>query len=129
MQRGLSWHGDVASIPSGPRGVRAWLATRSLPWFAVGLVVTVGGVVVLDGTGEAAVVLAGFVVLFCACVRYTILSVRDDPLTSLLVSRPGLIGWMSAESRAGRRRRAGQRAAAAAREDHEMHYEAPPNWK
>jgi hypothetical protein len=36
---------------------------------------------------------------------------------------------MSAESRAGRRRRAGQRAAAAAREDHEMHYEAPPTWK
>jgi hypothetical protein len=87
--------------PSGTRRVRAWLATRSLPWFAVGLVLTVGGVVVLDGTGEAAVVLAGFVVLFCACVRYTILSVRDDPLTSLLVSRRGLIGWMSAESRAG----------------------------
>jgi len=69
---------------------------------------------VLDGTGEAAVVVAGFVVLFCACVRYTILSVRDDPLTSLLVSRRGLIGWMSGRvphrpspaRRAARRRRA-----------------------
>ena len=84
---------------------------------------------VLDGSAEAAVVLAGFVVLFAAGVRYTVLAVRDDPLTSLLVSRRGLIGWMSAESRAGRRRPARQRAAAAEREDRDLHYEAPPNWK
>jgi len=94
--------------------------TRSLPWVLLGLVLTVGGLVVFDGSAEAAVVLAGFVVLFAAGVRYTVLAVRDDPLTSLLVSRRGLIGWMSAEW---------QRAAAAGREDRELHYEAPPNWK
>ena len=64
------------------------------------LVLTVGGLVVLDGMGEDVVVLAGFVVLFGACLRYTVLAVRDDPLRSLPVSRRGLIGWMSAESRA-----------------------------
>lgn len=115
--------------PSGPHRVRVWLATRALPWFALGLVLTVGGVVVLDGMGENVVVLVGFVVLLAACLRYTVLAIRDDPLRSLLVSRRGLIGWMSAESRRGRRRRAAQRAAAAERGEREMHYEAPPNWK
>ena len=115
--------------PSGPHRVRVWLATRALPWFALGLVLTVGGVVVLDGMGENVVVLVGFVVLLAACLRYTVLAIRDDPLRSLLVSRRGLIGWMSAESRRGRRRRAEQRAAAAEGGEREMHYEAPPNWK
>ena len=115
--------------PSGAHRVRVWLATRALPWVVLGLVLTVGGLVVLDGMGEDVVVLLGFVVLLGACLRYTVLAIRDDPLRSLLVSRRGLIGWMSAESGRGRRRRAAQRAAAAAREDGEMHYEAPPNWK
>jgi hypothetical protein len=64
-------------------------------------------------------------VLFAACVRYTILAVRDDPLRSLIVARRGLLGWMATES-AGGRRRARRRAA---HQDAEMHYEAPPTWK
>ncbi len=64
-------------------------------------------------------------VLFAACVRYTILAVRDDPLRSLIVApRPARLDGDGERRRPARRarRRAAHQAA-------EMHYEAPPTWK
>jgi hypothetical protein len=87
------------------------------------------GVVAFDGMTEAVIFFAGVAVLVAACIRYTVLAVRDDPLRSLIVARRGLIGWMAAESRGGRRRRARQRSAAAEQGEAEMHYEAPRFWE
>ena len=114
---------------NAPRhGLRLFLATRALPWFLLGALLVLVGSVALHDPAESYVVVAGMVVLFAACVRYTVLAVRDDPLRSLMVARRGLLGWMSAESTGGRRRRA-RRRAAADHEDPELHYEAPSTWK
>jgi hypothetical protein len=110
-------------------GLRLYLATRALPWFVLGAVLVIAGWFALHDPTESYVVVAGMVVLFAACVRYTVLAVRDDPLRSLMVARRGLLGWMATESAGGRRRRARQRAAAAEHEDAELHYEAPSTWK
>ena len=101
--------------------VRVYLATRALPWFVLGAVLVIAGWFALHDPTESYVVIAGMVVLFAACVRYTVLAVRDDPLRSLMVARRGLLGWMATESAgrapparpaARRRRRArGHRAA------------------
>jgi hypothetical protein len=110
-------------------GLRLYLATGALPWFVLGAVLVIVGSFALHDPTESYVVVAGMVVLFAACVRYTVLAVRDDPLRSLMVARRGLLGWMATESAGGRRRRARQRAAAAEHEDAELHYEAPSTWK
>jgi hypothetical protein len=107
---------------------RLYLLTRALPWFALGAVLVIVGSFAFHDPTESYLVVAGMVVLFGACVRYTVLAVRDDPLRSLIVARRGLLGWMATESPGGRRRRARQRAAAE-HEGTEQHYEAPSTWK
>ena len=121
--------GAGAAGPAARRGSWAYLASHALPWFGLGaLLIAVGSFAFHDPT-ESYLVVAGMVVLVAACIRYTVLAVRDDPLRSLMVARRGLVGWMATETAGGRRRRARQRAAAAQHEDAELHYEAPPNWK
>ena len=112
--------------PARRHVLRTYLATRALPWFVLGALLVIVGSFALRDPTESYVVVGGMGVLFAACVRYTILAVRDDPLRSLIVARRGLLGWMATESAGGRRRRARRRAA---HEDAEMHYEAPPTWK
>jgi hypothetical protein len=115
--------------PAPGHGLRSYLTTRALPWFGLGALLVLVGSFALHDPAESYVVVAGMVILFAACVRYTILAVRDDPLRSLIAARRGLLGWMSAESAGGRRRRARQRAAAGEHEDTELHYEAPSTWR
>jgi hypothetical protein len=120
----------AASGPGPQRHrLRTYLAARALPWFALGALLVIVGSIALHDPAESYVVIGGVAILFAACVRYTVLAVRDDPLRSLLVARRGLLGWMATETAEGRRRRARQRAAAAEHDDDELHYEAPPNWK
>ena len=107
--------------PARRHVLRTYLATRALPWFVLGALLVIVGSFALRDPTESYVVVGGMGVLFAACVRYTILAVRDDPLRSLIVARRGLLGWMATESAGGRRRRARRRAAA---QDAEMHYEA-----
>ena len=118
-----------AGRPATSHGLRLYLATRALPWFALGAVLVIVGSFALHDPTESYVVVAGMFVLFAACVRYTVLAVRDDPLRSLIVARRGLLGWMATETAGGRRRRARHRAAAAEHEDTDLHYEAPSTWK
>lgn len=121
--------GADAGAPAPRHGVRPYLATHALPWFGLGALLVIVGSVALHDPAESYVVVAGMFVLFAACVRYTVLAVRDDPLRSLMVARRGLLGWMSTESAGGRRRRARRRAAAADHEATEQRYEAPSTWK
>ena len=111
------------------RGSWAYLASHALPWFGLGALLVIVGSVAFHDPTESYLVVAGMLVLVAACIRYTVLAVRDDPLRSLMVARRGLLGWMATETAGGRRRRARQRAAAAQHEDAELHYEAPPTWK
>jgi hypothetical protein len=115
--------------PVARHGLRAYLATRALPWFGLGALLVVVGSVGFHDPMESYLVVAGVFVLVAACIRYSVLAVRDDPLRSLMVARRGLLGWMATENATGRRRRARRRATTAQHEDAEMHYEAPPNWK
>jgi hypothetical protein len=119
----------MAGVSRPRRGLRVYLATRTLPWFVLGAVLVIGGSFAFRDPTESYLVVAGMVVLVAACIRYTVLAVRDDPLRSLMVARRGLAGWMASETAGGRRRRARQRAGAAAEEDSELHYEAPSTWK
>ena len=115
-----------AAQPARRHVLRSYLATRALPWFVLGaLLVFVGSFALHDPT-ESYVVIGGMGVLFAACVRYTILAVRDDPLRSLIVPAAACSAGWRRESAGGRRRRARRRAA---HEAAEMHYEAPPTWK
>lgn len=129
----------TSSLPHGePRGgrgpvarhrLRAYVATHALPWFALGALLVLVGSVAFHDPAESYLVVGGVFVVVAACIRYSVLAVRDDPLRSLMVARRGLLGWMATEDAAGRRRRARRRAATAEHEDAEMHYEAPPNWE
>jgi hypothetical protein len=115
--------------PAARRGLGGYLATRALPWFGLGVLLVIVGSFAFHDPTESYLVVAGVFVLAAACIRYTVLAVRDDPLRSLMVARRGLLGWMATESAGGRRRRAQKRAATARHEDGEMHYEAPPTWR
>ena len=83
-----------AAQPARRHVLRSYLATRALPWFVLGaLLVFVGSFALHDPT-ESYVVIGGMGVLFAACVRYTILAVRDDPLRSLIVPAAACsAGW------------------------------------
>jgi hypothetical protein len=88
------------------------LRTHTRVFFALAAVLSVVGFVVFHGTGESMVELAAVVVFIAAAMRYVALAVRDDDVTSKMVSRRGLMGGvddalasMAAEDRARRRRR------------------------
>ena len=120
---------DAADRPTPRRGPRTYVATHTLPWFVLGALLVIGGSLAFHDPTASYLVFGGMVVLVAACIRYSVLAVRDDPLRSLMVARRGLVGWMATETAGGRRRRARRRAAAAEDEDSELHYEAPSTWK
>jgi hypothetical protein len=92
--------------------MRAYLKTRTLPWFLLAAVIGIVALLVLHGQARDFVCLAGLLVMLGAAIRYVGLAVRDDPVRTAIMSRDGLIGGvaggiasMSAEERARRRRR------------------------
>ena len=84
--------GAERSGPGGPaarRGRWAYLATHALPWFGLGALLVIVGSLAFHDPMESYLVVAGVFVLAAACIRYSVLAVRDDPLRSLMVARAG----------------------------------------
>jgi hypothetical protein len=75
--------------------MRAYLRTRTLPWFVLAAALAVVAIVVLDGTAEAILFVAAIGVMLAASIRYVGLAVRDDPVRRSVLSRDGLIGGTS----------------------------------
>jgi hypothetical protein len=75
--------------------VKAYLRTRTLPWFILAAILGAFALIVLHGTAEAVAFVAAVGVLLAAAIRYVGLAVRDDPVRRSVVSRDGLIGGVS----------------------------------
>lgn len=82
------------------------LKTSSLPWFGVAALLFIIGSVLDSGAGTVLMILAIFGGLG-ACIRAVALAVRDDPVSSATIYDPTarVLGWISADSATGRRRR------------------------
>ena len=94
------------------RTMRAYLRTRTLPWFVLAAVVGIVAFAVLRGTAQAVAVAVAVCVMLGASIRYVGLAVRDDPVRTRILSRDGLIGGtasglssMTADETSKRRRR------------------------
>jgi hypothetical protein len=81
------------------------LKTSSLPWFGIAVLLFVLGSVI-GGDAGTDLHLVGLFVGLGACIRALALAVRDDPVSSstILLPTARMMGWMSAESRAKRRK-------------------------
>ena len=82
------------------------LKTSSVPWFALaGLLLILG--LVLGGGGQEVAVLGALFVFVGACVRGTVLAVRDDDVSSRSIRSPvaRTLAIIGADSAAARRQR------------------------
>ena len=92
--------------------MRAYLRTRTLPWFLLAAVMAILAIVVLNGTAEAVLFVVAVGVMLGAAIRYIGLAIRDDPVSRDVLSRDGLMGGtasglssMTADESSRRRRR------------------------
>lgn len=67
------------------------LRTRTLPWFAIAVVLFLAGVLGFGGTAQAVLVAVGSFAFLAAAIRCIGLAVRDNPVSAMMLTDTDVI--------------------------------------